>query len=106
MRSLSQAWKKHCRFVFLSSDEEDATTTVAALAKQLGFSHPSSWESSTRVARWCTHAAELGVSSSSRICSRSSSNQSLTARFGPRRMVPKRRIRRDTLDVREKERFR
>src|ERR1700726_2397512 len=31
-------------------------------------SHPSSWESSTRVARWCTHAAATGVSSSSRIC--------------------------------------
>ena len=41
-------------------------------------SHPSSWESSTRVARWCTHAATLGVSSSSRICSRSSSKQSMT----------------------------
>ncbi len=40
-------------------------------------SHPSSWESSTRVARWCTHAAALGVSSSSRICSRSSSNRSI-----------------------------
>src|ERR1039457_6954901 len=41
-------------------------------------SHPSSWESSTRVARWCTHAAALGVSSSSRICSRRSSNRSST----------------------------
>ena len=41
-------------------------------------SHPSSWESSTRVARWCTHAAALGVSSSSRICSRRSSNRSTT----------------------------
>jgi predicted dinucleotide-binding enzyme len=48
-------------------------------------SHPSSWESSTRVARWCTHAAALGVSSSSRICSRSSSNQSTTVRFGPKK---------------------
>jgi len=38
-------------------------------------SHPSSWESSTRVARCCTHAAALGVSSSSRICSRRSSNR-------------------------------
>ena len=45
--------------------------------KNLG-SHPSSWESSTRVARWCTHAAKLGVSSSSRICSRRSSNRSAT----------------------------
>jgi hypothetical protein len=44
-------------------------------------SHPSNWESSTRVARWCMHAAALGVSSSSRICSRSNSNQSMTARF-------------------------
>jgi len=41
-------------------------------------SHPSSWESSTRVARWCTHAAALGASSSSRICSRRSSNRSTT----------------------------
>src|ERR1700687_678783 len=69
-------------------------------------SHPSSWESSTRGARWCTHAAALGVSSSSRMCSRRSSNRSSTVRFGPRRMVPKRPIRSDTLDVREKERFR
>ena len=38
-------------------------------------SHPSSWESSTRVARWCTHAAALGVNSSSRIYSRRSSNR-------------------------------
>jgi predicted dinucleotide-binding enzyme len=41
-------------------------------------SHPSSLESSTRVARWCTHAAKLGVGSSSRICSRKSSNRSTT----------------------------
>jgi hypothetical protein len=41
-------------------------------------SHPASWESSTRVARWCTHAAALGASSSSRICSRRSSNRSTT----------------------------
>src|SRR5579872_1423067 len=41
-------------------------------------SHPSSWESSTRVARWCTRAAAPGVSSSSRICSRRSSNTSTT----------------------------
>jgi 8-hydroxy-5-deazaflavin:NADPH oxidoreductase len=47
-----------------------AATTLAA--------DPISWESSTRVARWCTHAAALGVSSSSRICSRSSSNRSST----------------------------
>ena len=38
-------------------------------------SHRSSWESSTRVARWFRHAAVLGVSSSSRICSRKSSNR-------------------------------
>jgi NADP oxidoreductase coenzyme F420-dependent len=37
-------------------------------------SHPSSWESSTRVPRWCTHGAALGVGSSSRTCSRSNSN--------------------------------
>src|SRR5450755_5163871 len=36
-------------------------------------SHPSSWESSTRVARWCTHAGKPGVGSSSRICSRRNS---------------------------------
>ena len=41
-------------------------------------SHPSSWESSARVARWCTHAAALGASSSSRTCSRRSSNRSTT----------------------------
>ena len=38
-------------------------------------SHPLSWESSTRVVRWCTHAAAFGVSSSSRICSRRSTNR-------------------------------
>lgn len=38
-------------------------------------SHPSSWASSTRVARWCTHAAASGASSSSRICSGRSSNR-------------------------------
>jgi len=38
------------RVVFLSSDDEDATARVVALAKQLG-SHPSSWENSTRAAR-------------------------------------------------------
>ena len=38
------------RVVFLSSDDEDAIAPVADLAKNLG-SHPSSWESSTRVAR-------------------------------------------------------
>jgi hypothetical protein len=41
-------------------------------------SRPSSWESSTRVARWCTRAAALGVSSSSRIYSGRSSNRSTT----------------------------
>ena len=63
------------RVVFLSSDDEDAIAPVADLAKQLGFA-PVSWERSTRAARWCTHAAALGVGSSSRICSRSSSNRS------------------------------
>ena len=42
-------------------------------------SHPLIWENSTRVARWCTHAAAPGVSSSFKICSRSSSNQFTTA---------------------------
>ena len=37
------------RVVFLSSDDEDAIAPVAALANNSG-SHPSSWESSTRVA--------------------------------------------------------
>jgi 8-hydroxy-5-deazaflavin:NADPH oxidoreductase len=46
------------RVVFLSSDDEEAIAPVA------------DW-----VARWCTHAAALGVSSSSRICSRRSSNR-------------------------------
>lgn len=45
-------------------------------------SHPSSSEGSTRVARWCTHAGKPGVCSSSRICARSSSNQSTTMRVG------------------------
>jgi predicted dinucleotide-binding enzyme len=62
------------RVVFLSSDDEDATASVAALAKQLGFA-PSGSESSTRVARWCTHAAAFGASSSSRICSRRSNDR-------------------------------
>jgi predicted dinucleotide-binding enzyme len=65
------------RVVFLSSDDEDATAPVADLAKQLGFA-PVKLGSSTRVARWCTHAAALGASSSSRICSRRSSNRSTT----------------------------
>ena len=38
------------RVVFLSSDDEDAIAPVADLAKNFG-SHPSSWESSARVAR-------------------------------------------------------
>jgi hypothetical protein len=62
------------RVVFLSSDDEDAIAPVADLAKQLGFA-PVSWAGLTRVARWCTHAAALGVSSSSRICSRRSQTQ-------------------------------
>jgi len=65
------------RVVFLSSDDEDAIAPVADLANNSG-SHPSSWENSTRVARWCTHAAALGASSSSKICSRRSSNRSST----------------------------
>jgi predicted dinucleotide-binding enzyme len=48
------------RVVFLSSDDEDAIAPVAALAKQLGFA-PVKLGSSTRVARWCTHAAALGA---------------------------------------------
>jgi predicted dinucleotide-binding enzyme len=56
-----------------------ATTRTRSLPWQIwpnnSGSHPSSWKSSTRVARWCTHAAALGVSSSFRICSRRSSNR-------------------------------
>ena len=55
------------RVVFLSSDDDDAIGPVADWPNN-SSSHPSSWESSTRVALWCTHAAALGVSSSSRIC--------------------------------------
>jgi hypothetical protein len=59
-----------------------ATTRTRPLPSRIwpnnSGSHPSSWESSTRVARWCTHAAKLGVGSSSRICSRRSSNRSAT----------------------------
>jgi predicted dinucleotide-binding enzyme len=62
------------RVVFLSGDDEDAIAPVADLANNSG-SHPSSWGSSTRVARWCTHAAAPGVRSSSRICSRRSSER-------------------------------
>jgi 8-hydroxy-5-deazaflavin:NADPH oxidoreductase len=60
-------------------------------------SHPSSWEGSTRVARWCTHAAALGVGLSSRICSRKSSNRSTTVRFGPRSTIPNVRLDRTRL---------
>jgi hypothetical protein len=62
------------RVVFLSSDDEDAIAPWRPWPKNSG-SHPSSWESSTRVARWCTHAAKLGARSSSRICSSRSSNR-------------------------------
>ena len=66
------------RVIFLSSDDEDATLPWRPWPNNSG-SHPSSWESSTKVARWCTNAAALGASSSSRICSRRSSNRSTTA---------------------------
>jgi predicted dinucleotide-binding enzyme len=62
------------RVVFLSSDDEDAIAPVADLAKQLGFA-PVKLGKLNEGARWCTHAAALGVSSSSRICSRRSSNR-------------------------------
>jgi hypothetical protein len=64
------------RVVFLSSNDEDAHPW--RIWPNNSGSHPSSWESSTKVARWCTHAAALGASLSSRICSRSSSNRSST----------------------------
>ena len=47
------------RVVFLSSDDETRSLPWRIWRKNSG-SHPSSWESSTRVARWCTHAANLG----------------------------------------------
>ena len=65
------------RVVFLSSTTRTRSLPWRIWPKNLG-SHPSSLESSTRVARWSTHAARLGVCSSSRICSRSSSNRSTT----------------------------
>jgi predicted dinucleotide-binding enzyme len=94
------------RVVFLSSDDEDAIAPVADLARttrvrtrQAGKVQRG-WRAGART------RPNLGSGSSSRICSRNSSNRSTTVRFGPRRMVPKRPIRSDTLDVREKERFR
>jgi len=93
------------RVVFLSSDDEDAISPVADLAKQLGFA-PVKLGKLDEGARWCTHAAALGVSSSSRICSRSSSNQSITARFAREGWFRNVGIRPGTVDVREKERFR
>jgi hypothetical protein len=60
-----------------------ATTRTRSLPWRIWLNNSGSplsgWESSTRVARWCTHAAALGVSSSSRISSRRSSNRSTTA---------------------------
>ena len=61
------------RVIFLSSDDEDAIAPVADLAKNLD-SHPSRSESLTRAACWCTRGAASGDHSSSRTCSRSSSN--------------------------------
>jgi predicted dinucleotide-binding enzyme len=65
------------RVVFLSSDDEDAIAPVAALAKQLGFA-PVKLGKLNEGGAWCTHAAALGASSSSRICSRRSRNRSTT----------------------------
>ena len=47
------------RVVFLSSDDEEATASVAALARQLGFTR--SLANSTRVAHWSTHATGSGA---------------------------------------------
>jgi 8-hydroxy-5-deazaflavin:NADPH oxidoreductase len=59
-------------------DAVEADTIILAVPfgehREVAKALPS-WESSTRAARWCTHAAALGVSSSSRICSRRSSNR-------------------------------
>ena len=72
------------RVVFLSSDDEDATAPVAALAKQLGFAPVKLGKLNEGGA--LVHArGRTWVSSSSRICSRSSSNQSTTVRFCPKK---------------------
>jgi len=59
-----------------------ATTRTRSLPWRIWLknsgSHPSSWESSTRVAPWCTHATAFGGHSSFRICSKRSSNRSST----------------------------
>jgi len=55
------------RVVFLSTDGEDATVLVAALAKQLGFAPVKLGK--LNEGGWLVHAAALGASSSSRICS-------------------------------------
>jgi predicted dinucleotide-binding enzyme len=62
------------RVVFLSSDDE-ARSLPWRIWPNNSDSLPSTWESSTRGARWCTRVAALGACSSSRICSRSSSNR-------------------------------
>jgi len=60
------------RVVFLSSDDEDAIAPVADLAKKLGFAPVKLGKLNEG------GAAALGVSSSSRICSRRSRNRSTT----------------------------
>jgi len=69
-------------------------------------SHPSTWESSRRVARWCTHAAALGVTSSSRICSRRSSSRLRLCELAREVGFQSARFDRTRSDVREMERFR
>ena len=65
------------RVVFLSSDDEDAIAPVADLAKQLGFAPVKLGKLNEGGA--LVHArGRTGVSSSSRICSRRSSNRSAT----------------------------
>ena len=72
------------RVVFLTSDDEDAFVPVAYLAKQLGFAPVNLGKFNGGGALVYARGRVWGHSSS-RICSRNGSNQSMTARLGPRR---------------------
>jgi 8-hydroxy-5-deazaflavin:NADPH oxidoreductase len=67
------------RVVFLSSDDEDAIAPVADLAKQLGFAPVRLGKLNEGGALVHARAAKLGVSYSSRICSRNNSSRSVAA---------------------------
>lgn len=84
------------RGVFLSSDDKDAMAPAADLTKQPGFA-PVRLGNLNEVARWFRHATAFGVRSSSRICSRRSSNRLSTVRLGPRSTAPRSPIRSVTL---------